>query len=190
MRERILEKAYELIQRYGLRGFTMDDVAGELGISKKTIYKFFDSKHQLISQLVDSIIEVEKRTFKEAMSRHSTWQEKFEAMLTVYTPEDIPFRLVDELYRYYPKEKVKIEKMAEFRREIFYPLIQEGQAMGKIRLDFNPDIIVSMIHNLFMTPADSKLLESQDITVKQLFEQMKNLFFYGILNHGEDKDNE
>lgn len=40
MRERILEKAYELIQRYGLRGFTMDDVAGELGISKKQSINF------------------------------------------------------------------------------------------------------------------------------------------------------
>ena len=179
MRDRILEKAYELIQRYGLRGFTMDDVAGELGISKKTIYKSFASKNQLISRLVDNIVEVEKKTFMEAISGYSTWLGKFEAMLTMYTPEDIPFRLVDELYRYY-----------EFRQEIFYPLIQEGQAMGKIRLDLNPAIIVSMIHNLFMMPADPKMLESQDITIKQLLEQMKNLVFYGILNHGEDNKDE
>ncbi|SHN85139.1 TetR/AcrR family transcriptional regulator [Desulfitobacterium chlororespirans] len=190
MRERILEKAYELIQRYGLRGFTMDDVAGELGISKKTIYKSFASKNQLISRLVDNIVEVEKKTFTEAVSGHSTWLEKFEAMLTMYTPEDIPFRLVDELYRYYPEEKEKIERLAEFRQEIFYPLIQEGQATGKIRLDLNPAIIVSMIHNLFMMPADPKMLESQDITIKQLLEQMKNLVFYGILNHGEDNKDE
>lgn len=186
MRERILASAYELIQRYGLRGFTMDDVASELGISKKTIYKTFDSKNQLISDLVDRIVEVEKRTFIEEISKHSTWLEKFEAMLTMYTPEDIPFRLVDELYRYYPAEKEKIEKLAELRQEVLFPLIEEGQKMGRIRLDLNPAIIVAMIHNLFMTPADPKMLESQDITIKQLLEQMKKLFFYGILNQGED----
>ncbi|MGE4273534.1 MAG: TetR/AcrR family transcriptional regulator [Desulfitobacterium sp.] len=186
MRDRILGKAYELIQRYGLRGFTMDDVASDLGISKKTIYKVFQSKNQLISELVDNIVEMEKRTFCEAIAEQATWLEKFEAMLTMYTPEDIPFRLVDELYRNYPQEKEKIEKLAEFRQAILYPLIEEGQKEGKIRADLNPVIIVAMIHNLFMTPADSKMLESQDITIKQLLEQMKNLFFHGILKNGED----
>ena len=187
MRDRILEKAYELIQRYGLRGFTMDDVASELGISKKTIYKTFDSKNHLISELVDRIIEVEKQTFSKEIGKHDDWMDKFESMLTMYTPEDIPMRLVDELYRYYPQEKEKVEKLAAFRQEIIFPLIEEGQAMGKIRWDLNPAIIVSMIHNLFMTPVEPKILESQDLTIKQLIEQIKKLFFYGILITGEGK---
>jgi len=187
LRERILDKSYELIQRYGLRGFTMDDVASELGISKKTIYKIFDSKNQLISELVDRIVEVEKASFLEEMSKHKDWFDKFETMLTMYTPEDIPMRLVEELYRYYPEEKEKIEKLFEFRQEILYPLIEEGQRLGKIRRDLNPVIIVMLIHDLFMTPADSKRLKGQDITIKQLLEQMKKLFFYGILKREEDK---
>ena len=187
MRERILDKSYELIQRYGLRGFTMDDVASELGISKKTIYKIFDSKNQLISELVDRIAEVEKTSFLEEISKHEDWFDKFETMLTMYTPEDIPMRLVEELYRYYPEEKEKIEKMFEFRQEILYPLIEEGQRLGKIRRDLNPVIIIMLIHDLFMTPTDSKRLKGQDITIKQLLEQMKKLFFYGILKREEDK---
>ena len=187
MRERILDKAYELIQRYGLRGFTMDDVASELGISKKTIYKIFASKNQLISELMDRIVEVEKASFSEEISKHNDWLDKFETVLTMYTPEVIPMRLVEELYRYYPEEKEKIEKLFEFRQETLYPLIEEGQRSGKIRKDLNPVIIVMMIHDLFMAPADSKRLKGQDITIKQLLEQMKKLFFYGILNHEEDK---
>jgi len=187
LRERILDKSYELIQRYGLRGFTMDDVASELGISKKTIYKIFDSKNQLISELVDRIAEVEKTSFLEEISKHEDWFDKFETMLTMYTPEDIPMRLVEELYRYYPEEKEKIEKMFEFRQEILYPLIEEGQRLGKIRRDLNPVIIIMLIHDLFMTPTDSKRLKGQDITIKQLLEQMKKLFFYGILQREEDK---
>ena len=189
MRQRILDKAYELIRHYGLRGFTMDDVAGELGISKKTIYKFFTSKNQLISELVDRIVEVEKAAFIEEMSKHDNWLDKFETMLTMYTPEDLPMRLVNELYRYYPEEKEKIEELAEFRQEILFPLIEEGQRLGRIREDLNPVIIVMMINDLFTAPADSKKLEGQDITIKQLLEQMKKLFLYGILKHEEEKDN-
>jgi len=189
LRQRILDKAYELIRHYGLRGFTMDDVAGELGISKKTIYKFFTSKNQLISELVDRIVEVEKAAFIEEMSKHDNWLDKFETMLTMYTPEDLPMRLVNELYRYYPEEKEKIEELAEFRQEILFPLIEEGQRLGRIREDLNPVIIVMMINDLFTAPADSKKLEGQDITIKQLLEQMKKLFLYGILKHEEEKDN-
>ena len=167
----------------------MDDVAGELGISKKTIYKFFTSKNQLISELVDRIVEVEKAAFIEEMSKHDNWLDKFETMLTMYTPEDLPMRLVNELYRYYPEEKEKIEELAEFRQEILFPLIEEGQRLGRIREDLNPVIIVMMINDLFTAPADSKKLEGQDITIKQLLEQMKKLFLYGILKHEEEKDN-
>jgi transcriptional regulator, TetR family len=159
----------------------MDEIAGELGISKKTLYKYFGSKNQLISEIVDRIVEVEKRTFLAEIEKGSTWQKKLGAMLTLYTPDDFPFKLLDELYRYFPGEKEKIQELGEFRRAIILPLLQQGQKCGEIRTDLNPAIIWLVIHNIFLTPADPEILETQDITVKQLLEQMKNLFFYGIL---------
>jgi AcrR family transcriptional regulator len=159
----------------------MDDISSELGISKKTLYKYFDSKNQLISANVDRLVELEKRTFIEEVEKRSSWFEKLDVMLTLYIPEDIPFKLVDELYRYFPEEKEKIEELAEFRQSLVLPLIEQGQKRGEIRADLNPAIITLVIHNIFMSPTDEKVLKKQDITVKQLLEQMKKLFFYGIL---------
>lgn len=181
LKDRILDKTSELIYRFGLRGFTMDLISSELGISKKTVYKYFKSKNQLISEIVNRIVEVEKSTFLAEVEKGSTWQEKLGAMLTLYTPDDFPFKLVDELYRYFPGEKKKIQELGEFRRGIILPLLQQGQNCGEIRADLNLAIIWLVIHNIFLTPADTKILETQDITVKQLLEQMKKLFFYGIL---------
>ncbi len=181
MEERILDKASELIKRFGLRKFTMDEIAGELGISKKTVYKYFESKNQLISEIINRIVELEKRTFREEVEKGSTWQEKLGAMLTLHTPDDFPFKLLDELYRYFPAEKKKIQELGEFRREIILPLLEQGQNCGEIRADLNLAIIWLVIHNIFLTPADPEILESQNITVKQLLEQMKKLFYYGIL---------
>lgn len=181
MKERILNKSYELISRFGLRGFTMDEISRELGISKKTVYKYFESKNQLISSIVDRIVEVEKRTFREEVEMRSTWFEKLEAMLTMFTPDDIPFHLIEELYRYFPEEKKKIEELAEFREGILRPLIEQGQELGEIRSDLNPAIIILVIHNIFLTPTNQQALDTHDITVKQLLEQLKELFFHGIL---------
>lgn len=50
MKEKIILKATELFFKLGFKSVTMDDIATEMGISKKTIYKFFDNKEILISE--------------------------------------------------------------------------------------------------------------------------------------------
>ena len=48
MKEKILHKATDLFLTYGVKSVTMDDIAKELGISKKTIYTFFSTKTKLV----------------------------------------------------------------------------------------------------------------------------------------------
>src|ERR1700759_71113 len=57
-KERILEKATQLFMRYGIRSITMDEIATQLGISKKTIYQFFTDKDDMVSAIID--LEVHK----------------------------------------------------------------------------------------------------------------------------------
>ena len=57
MENRILLKARELVVRNGARYVTMDVLANELGISKKTIYQFFVDKDALISAVISSKVE-------------------------------------------------------------------------------------------------------------------------------------
>ena len=57
-RERILQAARELFFKYGIKSITMDDFAKHLGISKKTIYQFFENKDQIVNTLTkESLIE-------------------------------------------------------------------------------------------------------------------------------------
>jgi AcrR family transcriptional regulator len=50
MRKKIISKACELFIRLGFNSVTMDDLAGELCISKKTLYKFFSNKEVLVQE--------------------------------------------------------------------------------------------------------------------------------------------
>jgi len=52
-KERIRFKADELFMRYGIRSVSMDDIAAELGMSKKTLYQFFADKDELVDAVVD-----------------------------------------------------------------------------------------------------------------------------------------
>ena len=52
-KERIQAKADELFMRYGIRSVSMNDIATELGMSKKTLYQFFADKDELVDAVVD-----------------------------------------------------------------------------------------------------------------------------------------
>ncbi len=53
IRDRIKEKAEELYMKYGIRSVSMDDIAAQLGMSKKTIYQYFADKDELVDAVVE-----------------------------------------------------------------------------------------------------------------------------------------
>ncbi|QEE48498.1 TetR/AcrR family transcriptional regulator [Flavobacterium alkalisoli] len=57
MRETILNKAMEMFLAYGFKSVTMDDIANELGISKKTIYQHFANKNDLVEASTDYLFQ-------------------------------------------------------------------------------------------------------------------------------------
>jgi AcrR family transcriptional regulator len=55
IKDRIRSKAHELFLRYGIRSVSMDDIAAQLGMSKKTVYQYYNDK----DELVDAALEIE-----------------------------------------------------------------------------------------------------------------------------------
>lgn len=55
--DRIREAAHGMFMQYGLRSVSMDDIANSLGISKKTVYRFYADKDALVDDVIASIIE-------------------------------------------------------------------------------------------------------------------------------------
>lgn len=181
MREKILKSATDQILKYGLRGFTLDDITADLGISKKTLYKYISSKKDLIREIINSTVEVEKDTAIKEMEKGKNWLEKLDALLSVYSFQAIPYRILDELTRYFPEERERIEEIGDFRQQMAIVLLEEGIRCGDIEPDVSPLTITHTLKKVFLTPSDPKLLEGLDITVNQLLEQMKRLLLYGIL---------
>ncbi|MEO6760211.1 MAG: TetR/AcrR family transcriptional regulator, partial [Saprospiraceae bacterium] len=55
-----LRRTEDLFMRYGIKSLTMDDVARELGISKKTLYQFVENKDDLVVKVIERHLEEEK----------------------------------------------------------------------------------------------------------------------------------
>ncbi|GAB6173151.1 TetR/AcrR family transcriptional regulator [Paradesulfitobacterium aromaticivorans] len=181
MRAQILKSATAQIIKYGLRGFTLDDITAELSISKKTLYKYFESKNELISEIIEGAVSVEKERATEEMSKYDNWFDKLKALLSVYSYNAIPYRVLDELNRYFPQERTKIESIGEYQEQIALSLLEEGIVKGDIAPDVSPSVVTLAFKKIFLTPTDQKILDKYDITVNRLMDQMKQLLLYGIL---------
>ena len=85
-RDRILDAAFEAVATFGLSRFTMDDVARLAGLSRQTVYRYFDSKDALIQALVYREEETFIEGVRAAHARHDRLEDAMrEAILYCLT---------------------------------------------------------------------------------------------------------
>jgi len=181
LRDKIIQSAEEQIRRYGLRRFTIDDIASTLGISKKTVYKYFESKKQMISAVVEKHLEMEKHRTLEALETKGGWLDKLNSVISCNTEEQVPADLLEELQRFFPEEWNKKEIISEFKREQVRELLAQGVKDGNVRTDIHPSVIGLTIEKTIDAIFDYKFLKQHEITVNQAMEDIKKVVLYGIL---------
>lgn len=82
LREKILRTSMNLMMRIGAQSVTMDMVARDCGISKRTLYETFPNKHNLISDVIKYNQQLANEKFTQIFEQSSN---SFEALLGVYT---------------------------------------------------------------------------------------------------------
>jgi AcrR family transcriptional regulator len=187
MRDKIIESAIRQIKSYGLRRFTVDDIVKDLRISKKTLYQHFSSKKELIGTVLDTAIELEKRITDEALVNGGDWFEKLDAILSVHSYTNIPYRLMDEIARFFPEERAYVDRIVEYKAKVLRELLEQGLKEGKLRTDINLEIIILALNKVFHTPTNEEFLKENDLTVNQLLTDLKEIIFYGSLMDGKKK---
>ena len=145
MKDKILEKAGDLFWRIGYKSVTMDDIANEMGISKKTIYKFFKNKEILIQESTNLIHDsCHKAIDKIVAQRHNPIKENFEIKKMFKEMfQNAGSSPIYQLKKYYPKihSKVMTKEMITFS-ECIANNINKGIAQGYYRKDVNVDNVV------------------------------------------------
>ena len=74
-RDRLVDAAFQAVERFGLSRFTMDDVARLAGVSRQSVYRYFDSKDALIVALVAREEETFLHGVREAHGRHEALED-------------------------------------------------------------------------------------------------------------------
>ena len=135
LRESILEGTLKAFNQKGLK-FTMDDLAGILGMSKKTIYTVFRDKESLFLAMVDYLFDSIKESERQVLENEKlSTLEKIRAVLGVL-PEsyrEVDFRQLYLLKDKYPVIYKQVEKRLETGWETTIQLLEQGMAEGVVR---------------------------------------------------------
>lgn len=182
---RVLTQARDMFMRYGIRSITMDDIARELGISKKTLYQHVDNKADLIDRIVDMHIHNEKACLS-TITRDS--QDAIDHLLSIarYVLTMLrgmqPTTMFD-LKKYY---HAAWEKMDQFHlghvSAIIRRNIENGVREGLYRENLNADIISKLYVGKTMLLNDEEMFPVNDYNREALFVEYINYHLRGILS--------
>lgn len=135
LREKILLSTMEVFNNKGLK-FTMDDIAKNISISKKTIYKVFNDKEEMFMELVDYLFDgIKDAEMQVANDPSLSTLDKIRKILGVMPNSymDIDFRQLYMLRDKYPKIYEKVEERLENGWELTISLIEQGMKEGVVR---------------------------------------------------------
>lgn len=169
MKDKIITKATEMFLKLGFKSVTMDDIACEMCISKKTIYKFFSNKESLVEEATQMMHERIHLVINEIVAKdYNAIQENFEIRRLFkemfQTLDNSP---VYQLKRHYPAIYNKIlEFEIEACNEMFGKNIRKGIAEGLYRKEVDVEAYIKFYYILIFSINENTPFESEAIKLE------------------------
>ena len=183
MQDRILNKARELMFQTGVKHVTMDELATQLGISKKTIYQYFKDKDALVSSVVENDLakhalicnqsmQIADNAVHEIFLLMTVLQELFSSMnpLTLF-----------EIEKYYPLAFDKIKKHKDdFIFSMISANLEKGIAEGLYRKDVDVTILSRYRLETSLIPFNIHVFHPSKFDMLKVNLQIIEHFVYGV----------
>lgn len=189
-KERILQKADELFNRYGIRSVSMDDIAAQLGMSKKTLYQYYADKDELVTGVFTTIMENNKAGCLEG--REVSENALHEVFLSFDRVQEMfanmnPAVLFD-MEKYHP---ICFKKFKEYKNGFMYQMIksniERGVVEGIYREDIDIDIVTRYrIHSIMMS-FNPEMFPNNRTHLLHIEQQLLEVFLNGIATHKGQK---
>ncbi|RPI05854.1 MAG: TetR/AcrR family transcriptional regulator [Ignavibacteriae bacterium] len=181
---RIMEAAADRFMDAGLYKVTMDEIASDLRVSKKTIYKSFPSKEILLRSIVQSMMHRVEGEIQSIISSEKPFEEKLSSILalvgTIVGKLSHPF--MRDIQRFAPGLWKEIET---FRREkIFskiFQMLRQARKEGVFREDLNIDLFYLVLTTAMQGIMNPLVLSQQPFSAEEAFKGIFRILYEGAL---------
>ena len=136
MRDRILDAAERLLARFGYRKMTMDDLAREAGVGRRTIYLYFPGKEEVTLSSIDRVVDRIQEQLRTIASEPAPADDRMRRMLVTRVlarfdqVHDYHQSLDDLFAALRPAYMARRERYFDAEAHIFAEVLQEGQCLG------------------------------------------------------------
>jgi len=192
-RTRLLNAAEQFLAHYGYKKMTMEDLATEAGVVRRTIYSYFKNKEELALATLDRTIDLLVGELRRLARADGPPVERLHRMLVgrilfLFDREQSYFHALDDMFAAIrSRYKAHREKYVGAEAEVFSEVLQEGKQAGA----FDVDDPVEVAHALVwatstLTPfsLNTRELGARDVVVRRIH-RIADLLLRGILSRGE-----
>ncbi len=173
MKDKIIKKATDMFLKLGFKSVTMDDIACEMCISKKTIYKYFSNKESLIEegtevvhQKIHSMMDEVMTQNHNAIAENFQMREMFKQMFQSFDQSP-----AYQLKKHYPEiyEKMMTNEIEDCS-QMFRQNIEKGIKEGLYRKETDIEAAVKFYYTLIFSINENTMLEKDayELEVKAL----------------------
>lgn len=184
--EELYSKVLDLYKKYGVKSVTMDDVARELGISKKTLYIHVADKKELVEKVIHYDFDVVKDCFMEVFDREglNAIEQLFEVnyfmrnLLKYHS-----FSLDYDLKKYYPElfREISERKQHEMYKSVLENM-KKGKAEGIYREELNEELVAKLYVSRIVSAHDSEFMTIEDFIAPEAYKEYFVYHIRGIAN--------
>lgn len=171
MRNKILQKAGDMFLSLGFKSVTMDDIATEMGVSKKTIYKYFSNKVKLVEAVIEEFqIKIDEEILRIKNKNLNAIEEEF-AVKAIFKDmfKNAKTSPMFQLKKYYPQifEKLMEREVCTFE-ECNLDNLTKGKLQGLYRENINNNLISKFYFTLIFEIYETDIAEKNMQTLINL----------------------
>lgn len=184
IKERIYTAAEQMFLHYGFAKVTMDEIASSLGMSKKTLYKFFSGKENLVRELINSRqCETENYINQIWGNPELDFVGKLKKMMDFLGTQSSKIKgpLFDDLRKSMPElwnELHDFKKMKGLQKAT--ELFDKGVENGVFRKDIGRDLVILIYTSAIQTIINPETLAQLPFSTSQAIETVFKVIFEGI----------
>lgn len=184
MEQVILASTRHLFVSEGIDRFTMDDLASRQGISKKTLYRFFPSRQDLVEHVCRWVSAEYESAMQAWDGNHKGPLDKLLGLISnvVVLCKSVSPLFFQDLERHYPLQWMELQQ--QLSQAIDYRLrrlLEEGIENGVFRNSIHPELVISIWQQHVQTDFKYAARLVNDYSKDEVFRQAVYLFLYGII---------
>lgn len=182
----ILRTAHYLFTKDGILAYKMSDLASKLGISKKTIYKYYPTKEFLVERVVDIIIEEHqnKLSLHVHQFKGDTLREIIGLVHSLFLlGRDVHTNFYNDLQSHFPNQwKIFNDSFDQSCYQPMRILLENGISEGLIRGNLHPKMLIDLWKKHLVNDFEyaSELID--DYSKDEVYWQCLNFFIQGIIS--------